>query len=123
MLIFLIALVIPLAAEDYLLQWLDTKFVQIAEKDVWSNWLNLLRLVFAPVVRNQDENTAATSDNNEDNLVDVEIFDDSDANTFDETIYTSYKCYTFLVKHINDAQLNVNQKQRILSEFEILQNI
>ena len=112
-----------MAAEDHLLQWLDSKFVQIAENNVWSNWLDLLRLVFAPVVKNQAENTAANSSSNGDNLVDVEIFDDSDANTFEETIYTSHKCYTFMVKHINDSQLNVNQKQEILSEFKILQNI
>lgn len=112
-----------MAAEEHLLQWLDSRFVQIAENNVWSNWLDLLRLVFAPVVKNQEENTAANDSSNDNNLVDVEIFDESDANTFGETIYTSYKCYTFMVKHINGAQLDVNQKQEILSEFKILQNI
>ncbi|XP_055295122.1 thyroid adenoma-associated protein homolog [Sitodiplosis mosellana] len=113
--------VIPLAAEDHLLQWLDSKFVQIARNDVWSKWLDLLRLVFAPLGKKQED--SANDDNNEDNLIDVEIFDDSEPNTFDEAIYSSHKCYTYMVKHINSVQMNPDQKLAILSEFSPLQNL
>lgn len=108
-----------MAAEDHLLQWLDSKFVHLAGNDVWSKWLDLLRLVFEPLAKKQQDNVNV----NDSNLVDVEIFDDTDPNTFDETIYTSYKCYNYLVKYINDAKLNLIEKEKILSEFTTLQTI
>ncbi|XP_031638647.1 thyroid adenoma-associated protein homolog [Contarinia nasturtii] len=113
--------VISLAAEDHLLQWLDTKFIEFAKKEAWSKWLDLLRLIYKPLAGNADENV--DGDSNEDNLIDVDIFDDTEANTFDETIYTSYKCYNFVVKHINNAPLDSVKKQEILTEFATLQNI
>lgn len=99
------------------MEWIDTKFLQIAKNDTWLKWLDLLRLVSALLYDKHIEN-ADDSDNK--NFVEVEIFDDTDPNTFDETIYTSFKCYTFLVKHINAANLNSIEKQDILSEFEYL---
>lgn len=119
--------VIPLAAEDDLLKWLDAKFNELAPKEAWSKWLDLLRRIQKPLAENAGGDADADDnddDSNEDNnLIDVDIFDDTEPNTFDETIYTSYKCYNFLEENINSAVLDVKQKLAILTEFETLKNI
>lgn len=114
-------LVIPLAAEDHLLQWLDSKLVEVAKEEAWLKWLNLLRLMHSPSTENEDENVAVNGSSEP--LVDVDIFDDTVPNTFGETIYTSYKCYKFLLKHINATTLDSAKKEAILSQFSALQNI
>lgn len=115
--------VIPLAAEDHLLQWLDSKFIEIAKHDAWSKWLDLLRLVHAPLKENDTGNITSNGSDEDSHLVDVDIFDDTEPNTFDETVYTNYKCYKFLIKHIGAATLDVSQKEKILSEFSSLKNL
>lgn len=117
-------LVIPLAGEDHLLEWLDTRFVNIAKEEAWSKWLRLLRLVCDPLTSIDNDNNAEANGSNEDNnLIDVDIFDDTEPNTFDETVYTSYKCYKFLVKHIDRTMLGADKKEKILSEFVTLQSL
>lgn len=113
-----VLLVIPLAAEDYLLEWLDSKFVKIDNKSAWSKWLDLLRLVYKPLQSNEDDN-ANENGNTENSLVDVDIFDDSEPNMFDETIYTSYKCYNFMIRRME----NSTEKENILIEFATLHNM
>lgn len=115
--------VIPLAAEDHLLQWLDSKFIEMSESDAWSKWLDLLRLVNAPLKENGPGNTELNGSTEDSHLVDVDIFDDTEPNTFDETAYTSYKCYGFLIKHINAATFDIIQKDKILAEFLNLKNL
>lgn len=115
---FYIHSVIPLAAEDHLLQWLDSIFTHISKAGAWSNWLDLLRLVYSPLTVGKVE-----SNQDESNLVDVDIFDDSEPNTFDETIYTSYKCYTFLMKQIEKSTLTDAEKEQIFIELASLRNI
>lgn len=116
-------LVIPLAAEDHLLKWLDSKFAELAKYDAWSKWLDLLRLIHGPSSDNNVESCNTNGNVEDDNLVDVDIFDDTEPNTFDETIYTSYKCYNYLTKQVEIATLDSANKQEILSEFKDLQNI
>lgn len=115
--------VIPLAAEDYLLKWLDTRFHGIANEMAWSKWLDLLRLVYASLREDNDQKSGLNGDCDDSTLIDVEIFDDSEQKSFDETAYTSYKCYTFLVKCVNASTLNIAEREKILSEFPNLQNI
>lgn len=117
--LFLI-LVIPLAAEDHLLQWLDTKFIDLAKENASQKWMDLLRLIYAPL----KENAAKNIDSNEDSqLIDVDIFDDTEPNTFDETAYTCHKCYVFLIKHIDATELDSSHKDTILAEFSSLRNL
>lgn len=113
--------VIPLAAEDHLLQWLDSKFIEMS--NAWSKWLDLLRSVYAPLKENEAANTELNESTEDSHLVDVDIFDDTEPNTFDETAYTSYKCYEFLIKHINAATFDTIQKDKILAEFLNLKNL
>lgn len=113
-------LVIPLAAEDHLLQWLDTRFSKISSTDAWSNWYDLLHLVYTSSTEKVDEKIETNNDDN--HLIDVDIFDDTEPNTFDESIYTSYKCYTFLVKHIKNSTLTDARKEEIFVEFENLRS-
>lgn len=102
-----------------MLQWIDSKFLEVANDDAWSKWLDLLRRVHSPLNSESDEIT----DIDGNNLVDVDIFDDTEPNTFDETIYTSHKCYNFMTKHIDNAPLDTSEKDKIRSEFASLHNI
>lgn len=112
---------IPLAAEDHLLEWLDMRFVGVAEEEAWSRWLHLLRLIYDPATEKGDGNIGAGGDTADKNLIDVDIFDDTEPNTFEETVYTSYKCFNFLLKHA--SQMAGDKKEEILSEFSTLQHL
>lgn len=114
---------IPLAAEDDLLLWLDSRFIEIAQTEAWSKWHDLLQLVYSPLADESDERPEANSNDEESHLVDVDIFDDTEPNTFDETIYTSHKCYIFMMKHVESAPIGESEKNEIRSKFTALQNI
>lgn len=108
---------IPLAAEDFLLQWIDTKFTSFGEDSTLLNWLKLLRRVYMPLSENSpiDRNDVGTNGDCS-HLIDVDIFEASEPNTFDETIYTNYKCYQYLIKYIECAA----DKEKTLVEFPLL---
>lgn len=110
-----------MAAEDYLLKWLDGRFVKSAGVETYSKWLQLLRLIYDPLSEKDQESIDAGGDNADNNLIDVDIFDDTEANTFDETIFTCYKCYNFMLKHIE--HIAREEKEQILCEFSTLQNL
>lgn len=119
----LFILVIPLAAEDHLLQWLDTKLIKIAKEDAALKWLHLLRMIYAPLSETKKEQAEANGSDENTNLIDVDIFDDTEPNTFDETVYTSHKCYNFMIGHLDNVTLDAKKKEEILSEFSTLQNL
>lgn len=116
-------LVIPLAAEDEFLHWIDAKFLEVAQTEAWSKWYDLLQLVYNPLKDESDEKPETNSNNDNNHLVDVDIFDDTEANTFDETIFTSHKCYIIMMKHIENATIDPIKKDEIRSKFTSLQNI
>lgn len=87
-------------------------------------WLDLLRLIYKRFSENDKENVDVNGRTKDNYLIDVDIFDDTEPNTFDETMYTCHKSYNFLVEHINnDSVFDSVKKQEILAEFETLQNI
>lgn len=94
---------IPLAAEDYLLDWFDEK---IKSSGTFRIWWDLLKMM------NDDEEDGQSVEQSErnddgDNLIDVEIFEADEQNTFDEAIYTQYKCYKKLVKCVEQSDQNI----------------
>lgn len=111
--------VIPLAAEHNFLEWLDTRFSKMTKNEAWSAWLQLLRLVYNPCA--QDTEQIVNSNDETNNLIDVEIFDDTEPNIFDETIYTAYNCFNYVVKNMkNCASLDADSKEKIFSEYSAL---
>lgn len=94
------------------------RFIKVAGNEAWSKWLQLLRMMYDPVAAKDKGNIDGDDDHN---LIDVDIFDDTEPNTFDETVYTCYKCFKFLLKHVN--QSTIDQKEQILSKFSTLQNL
>lgn len=114
--------VIPLAAEDHFMKWLNKRFIEMSEDEAWSAWLHLLRSVYSPQIQEAEQNTNAKNAAN--NLIDVEIFDDTEANIFDETIYTAYRCFNFMLRNMNNCtSLDAQRKEKILSEYSNLKKL
>lgn len=114
--------VIPLAAEHDFLEWLDERFSKMAKSESWSAWVHLLRLVYNSCPQEAEQNLDSNTASN--NLIDVEIFDDTEPNIFDETIYTAYNCYNYMVKNMNNcSSLDVDSKEKICSEYSALKNL
>lgn len=103
------------------MEWLDIRFVTIAKEEAWSKWLRLLQLIYDPSTDKDGDIDNADGSNVDNNLIDVEIFDDTEPNTFDETVYTSYKCYNYMIKYIE--KLDVQNKTEILTRFAALENL
>lgn len=114
---------IPLAAEDYFMEWINLRFIKIAKDEAWSEWLKLLQLVYNPHVQ-EPEDTAETVNHSENNLIDVEIFDDTEPNIFDETIYTAHKCFNFMLKNMNGCpSMDLDYKEKILAGYVALKDL
>lgn len=103
------------------MEWLDKRFNEIGKSGAWSAWLQLLRLVYNPCTQTTEQNT--NSNNAANNLIDVEIFDDTEPNIFDETIYTAYNCYNYMVKNMNSSSLNADSKENICLEYSAVKNL
>lgn len=100
---------------------MDIRFVTVAKEKTWSKWLQLLRLIYDPS-RDKDGDLIKAGGGDEDkNLIDVDIFDDTEPNTFDETVYTSYKCYNYMIKYVQKSPLK--NETEILARFAALQNL
>lgn len=98
------------------------RFIKIAKADAWSAWLQLLQLVYNPRVQKADTNT--DSNNAENDLIDVDIFDDTEQNIFDETIYTAFKCFNLMIKHVHSCtSLDVDSKEKIISKYYDLKKL
>lgn len=120
---FYLISVIPLAAEHKFLEWLDKRFSEIVKGEAWSAWLQLLRiLVYNPSAQETEQNINPNNATN--NLIDVEIFDDTEPNIFDETIYTAYNCFNYMVKNLNNCtSVDVDKRDKIFLEFSALKNL
>lgn len=115
---------IPIVAEDTYLQWLDAQFRRIDQRQPWTLWRDLLRKF-----RLSAESSADDNENDADEPAGVleEIFDANEANVFGETLFACFKCYQYLLRHIDsDHELNVEDRNRlkttISSEFPMLAN-
>lgn len=112
---------IPLAAEDYLFNWLEQKFQKIVTNDEksWELWLKLLRLMSDTGSDDAVEQVEPTTDHT--HLVDVDIFEIDEPNTFDEFNLTQYKCFSRVINHLEKINGNSLQlKMDILNEFPAL---
>lgn len=109
-----------MAAEHNFLEWIDKKFIEITNsEEAWSAWLQLLRSIYNPSTQEVNESAESTN-----TLIDVEIFDDTDPNIFDEPIYTAYKCFCFMLKNMNKCtSLDETTKQNIIAEYSELKEL
>lgn len=103
---------IPLAAEDHLLSWLDAFLSKIGKKSACTNWIKLMQRIIS---KDDSMNCSSRNEDNDD-LVDIDLFNTSVSNAFEEPIYTLHKCFVYLDKYIEDQQ---NRKD-ILSKFPCL---
>lgn len=106
------------------MEWLDERFSKLAKGDAWSAWLQLLRLLYK--LGTEDTELNVDSNDTADNSVEivVEIFDDTEPNILDETVYTAFKCYNYMVKHMNNcASLDVDIKEKILLDYSNLKKL
>lgn len=113
-LIFFFDTAIPLAAEEYLLKWLDDVFFYKAgKKSAYTNWIKLLQTITidADSMNNRSDENDDTHD-----FVDMDLFEISEPNAFEEPIYTLYKCFVHLDKYIENRQ----ERKDILSKFPCL---
>lgn len=115
-------LVIPLAAEDFLLDWLNEEFKSQSSKcETWISWHKLLQRIYSDNdddVLNSVEQNGQDSDDN--NLLDVVIFEADEHNTFDEAIYTHYKCYKKLLSNLKESGSQEEKGDYIQAEFPSL---
>lgn len=91
---------IPQAAEDLLLKWLDNAFLTTGRDAAYRNWTLLLKATPLNVEMLSKGSNGGEGTNNQ--LIDMDIFEISEANTFDEPMYTIYKYYHYLAKFIQD---------------------
>lgn len=112
---------IPLAAEDILLDWLHEKFKSNSnECETWIQWHKMLQRIYSndDDKMNSGEENGRDSDDN--NLVDVYIFEADEYNTFDEAIYTHYKCYQKLLNSLKESGGHKEKEKNIQAEFPSL---
>lgn len=113
-----------MAAEHNFLEWLDKRFIKIVEGEAWSAWLQLLRLIHNPCAQEAEQDVVDPNNAAANNLIDVEIFDDTEPNIFEETIYTEYNCFHFMVKNMNSCtSLDAKSREKILSEYSNLKDL
>lgn len=101
----LLVIVIPLVAEDHLLNWLSGVFTQLNGPNSWQHWLELIKLIQTNASNSDDCEVINGDDDlneNDVNTVDnIGIFEANDINMFGETVYISCKCYQHLMQSID----------------------
>lgn len=120
----LIKKVIPLVAQDYLLDWIDDVFQSVCSKNCWSLWLDLIKMIQSTI-----RESVKHLDDGKDDVncaeIDVDIFEANEVNMFGETNYVIYKCYNFLMLQIetsDDISLDekITIRKQIHAEFPTL---
>lgn len=116
---------IPLAAEDFLLDWLDEKFkLKSNECETWTSWHKLLQRIYSDDDNDDDDVMNSVRQNGhesvDNHLVDVDIFETDAHNTFDEAIYTHYKCYQKLLSNLREGGGQEEKEKHIQAEFPAL---
>lgn len=101
----LLVVVIPLVAEDHLLNWLSVVFTELDGPNSWQHWLELIKLI-QTTASNSDDCEVVNGDDdlneNDVNAVDnIGIFEANEINMFGETVYISCKCYQHLMRSID----------------------
>lgn len=115
--------VIPLVAEDRLLEWLSGVFANSKGSNTWQLWLDLIMRT------NSDECDADDIDLNE-NEANAEnsndIFEANEINMFGETVYISFKCYQQLMRSIEasgkSAEEIVSLQEQIYTKLPMLRD-
>lgn len=97
------------------MKWLDNIFGSTGRDSAYLNWKLLLKAT--PInteMLSKDRTKASGMDNSQ--LIDQDIFEISEANTFDEPMYTLLELYKYLQKFIK----NDHDKNNILEMFPYL---
>lgn len=115
--------VIPMVAEDRLLDWLDETFVKLNPFHSWLLWKELIKVINVSADVDEDDHCH----NNKNDQVDFDIFEANVANMFGETIYVKHKCYVRLMRRIDEVgdqseEEKLNIKTIINKEFPDLCN-
>lgn len=109
-------------SEDNLLRWLDETFAKLNPFHSWLLWKELIKTFQAS--EENDTGDASSGKNGKDKQVEFDIFEANDANMFGETLYATYKCYTYLMKRIDeidDDNEAENIRNIIRMEFQALE--
>lgn len=117
--------VIPLVAEDYLLNWVSSVFIQLdGHNDYWRHWLELIKMIQMTASHANSDGNGDSDENNANADADLDIFEANDINMFGETVYITCKCYTHLMQSIDACGKSVEEKytlrQQIHREFPML---
>lgn len=91
---FFVSVISPYA-EDRLLEWLDKIFSLNGSGAGYENWSKLIQTIL--ITGNFKEGHSGVSDG----IVDIDIFDISEPNTFDEPSVTLHKYNVYLDKYIH----------------------
>lgn len=100
--------VVPSAAEDFLLEFLDETFIATSPNQAWSNWLDLLRLITASRKEEACGDTEA------------EIFEANKSSNNITDFHVTYKCYMHVITAMEKAAAAQSDIQKIRLEFPFL---
>lgn len=106
---------IPLVAEDYLLEWVSNVFTNACAEKSWKLWMDLIKLI-QTTESGQTADECDMNDGDDDDLDEnaddnIDIFDANNINLFGETVYITYKCYEYLKQCIDDSSAGNYDKE------------
>lgn len=103
--------VIPLVAEDNLLDWVQLRLSYSEKTDAWSDWSDLIKLIRESAADEEPEEMKRAD-------MEPEIFETIVINIFGETLYITYKCFLRLLQCIDDSSLSAMEKAALKAKVE-----
>lgn len=103
--------VIPLVAEDNLLDWMQLRLSNSKTSDVWNAWSDLIKLIRESAADEEPEEMKRAD-------MEPEIFETNVFNIFGETLYIIYKCFLRLMQSIDDSHLSAEEKAAVKAKVE-----
>lgn len=103
--------VIPLVAEDNILDWVQLRLSYSEKTDVWNDWSDLIKLIRESAADEEPEEMKRAD-------MEPEIFETIVINIFGETLYITYKCFLRLMQCIDDSRLSAEEKAALKAKVE-----
>lgn len=100
---------IPLVAEDHLLDWLQHWIANSNKSSPWNDWLDLIKMIRESAADDEPEEMKRAE-------IEPEIFESNEINIFGETLYITYKCYLRLMQCIDVGILDAEEKSSLKSK-------